>query len=165
MALDVGQHVAIGPSIYLTASGSPNKYLDGTIRPDILVPFDEAAVHDWDIGSDRFPTSAQNPMLHIEAFDYPAPYTAGTLGRNTLVSLPLYWPQSSLSKEWRLNERFTASVRWDISNVFKMPQFVRPLTTYDKRNPGNFARFTSADSGFASIASVFNHMIVLRLEF
>jgi hypothetical protein len=155
-----------GRPFTLSASGSPYRYLAGAQRPNIIVDsFDAAVVDDWDIGPDRFPTSAQNPMLHIEAFDYAPAYTAGNLGRNTFTAGNLYWPQSSLSKRWVFKERFAASVRWDISNVFKLPQFQRPLTTYDKRNPGNFARYTSADAGFASIASVFHHIIVLRFEF
>src|SRR5437867_4342862 len=42
-------------------AGSPNRYLPGASRPNALVPMEQAVVQNWDIGPNRFPTSAQNP--------------------------------------------------------------------------------------------------------
>ena len=69
-----------GLPLTVTYASSPNRYLPGVARPDILVPFDQARVQDWNIGANRFPTSAQNAYLNMSAFAYPASYKAGTLG-------------------------------------------------------------------------------------
>ncbi|MEK7406548.1 MAG: carboxypeptidase regulatory-like domain-containing protein, partial [Acidobacteriota bacterium] len=158
-SLQTGQPFTVG------SAGSPNRYLPGSQRPNILAPFDEAKVEGWTMGPHRFPTAAQNPYLKMEAFDYPAAYATGNLGRNIFNSPTLYWPQASLGKEWRIGERARFMLRWDMSNVFKKPQFGPPSSTFDKRSPGNFARFTTGEiGGFAAIGTKFHSIIVMRLE-
>src|SRR5205085_1871323 len=49
-----------GRAFGVSFAGSPNRYLPGASRPDILVPFDQALTPNWDIGPNRFPTTAQN---------------------------------------------------------------------------------------------------------
>src|SRR5262249_23715780 len=73
--------------------GSPNRYLNGEARPNILTTNEEALVKNWDIGANRFPTSAQNPYLNFNSFAYPAAFTPGTLGRNTFEGPGLTWTQ------------------------------------------------------------------------
>ena len=103
-------------------SGSPNKYLPGLSRPDIVVPsMDLALVHPWNIGENRFPTSSQNKYLNVAAFAYPAAFKAGTLGRNTFRGPMLYWSQTSLAKQIPIRERLKFTMKMNISNVFKRP--------------------------------------------
>jgi hypothetical protein len=154
-----------GQPFTLSFAGSPYRYLPGAPRPNILVPFDQARVKDWNMGPHRFPTAAQNPYLKMEAFDYPPPYTPGNLARNVFNAPTLYWPQGSLGKQWEIGERARFLLRWDVSNVFKRPQFGPPLSTFDKRSPGTFARFTTGEiGGFAAIGTKFHSILVLRLE-
>ena len=159
------QSMQSGLPLNVTFAGSPNRYLPGVSRPDIVVPFDQAMVQGWDIGPNRFPTSAQNPYLNMSAFAYPASYKAGTLGRNTFRGPWLLWPQASLSKEWAILERFRFTLRWDVNNVLKLPEFGRPATVYDTRNAGSFARFTDIMGSLSSIGSQFHSVIGLRLTF
>jgi hypothetical protein len=54
-------------------------------------------------------TETQNPYLNASAFAYPAPFNAGTLGRNTLTGPGLVWAQTSLSKTFKFRERMRLS--------------------------------------------------------
>lgn len=158
------QTVQSGLPFTVTFSGSPYRCLPGASRPNILVPFDQAVVHNWTIGPHRFPTSAQNPYLKAEAFAYPPAFTAGNLGRNTFRGPWLYWPQASLAKQWRVWERVRFTLRADVSNVFKRPQLARPGSVYDTRNLGAFGRFTGELGNFAEIGSRFHWILVFRLQ-
>ncbi len=153
-----------GRPFTVSFSGSPYKYLPGSKRPNILVPFDQAVVQDWTLGPHRFPTSAQNPWLKAEAFAYPAAYTAGNLGRNTFRGPFVYWPQGSLSKQWRIYERLTFDLRWDIDNPFKGAQLANPGSTFDTKNLGSFGRFSDVLASFSGLGSRTHSFIVARLE-
>jgi hypothetical protein len=158
--------LASGRVFGLSYAGSPNRYLSGGLmRPNILVPFDEALVENWDIGPHRFPTSAQNPYLKASAFAYPAAYTAGTLGRNTFRGPVLYWPQAALAKQWSIYEQVKFTLRVNVNNVVKRPQFSTPGNVYNLTNLANFGTFTSVVGNFAGVGSQFHTMIVVRLEF
>jgi hypothetical protein len=146
-------------------AGSPNRYLPGLSRPNIVVSMDEALVADWNIGPNRFPTAAQNPYLKASAFAYPAAYTAGNLGRNTFRGPLLYWPQAALAKQWMIAERVQFTLRVNTNNVVKRPQFSTPGGTYNTSNLGGFGTFTGVVGNFAGVGSQFHTMIVARLEF
>jgi hypothetical protein len=158
------QTLQSGLPFTVTFAGSPYRYLPGASRPNILVPFKQAVVQNWNIGPHRFPTSAQNPYLRAEAFAYPPAFTPGNLGRNTFRGPRLYWPQASLAKQWPIRERLRFTLRADVSNVFKRPQFGRPGSVYDTRNLGTFGRFTSELGNFAEIGSRFHWILVFRLQ-
>jgi hypothetical protein len=68
--LQTGVPVSIG------FAGSPFNYLPGTRRANQILPNDQAKFDGWDIGANRFPHAAQNPLLNIDAFAYPAAFTA-----------------------------------------------------------------------------------------
>lgn len=146
-------------------AGSPNRYLPGLSRPNILTPIEAAYVQPWEIGPNRFPTAAQNHYLNTAAFAYPAAYTVGTLGRNTFRGPLLYWPQAALAKQWSIAERVRFTLRANVNNVVKRPQFSTPGSVYNTSNLGNFGTFTGVVGGFAGIGGQFHTMIVLRLEF
>ncbi len=151
----------------VTYAGSPNMYLPGggVSRPNILVPYSQAIVNPWNIGPNRFPTSAQNPYLNASAFAYPASFTVGDLGRNTFRAPLVYWPQGSVVKNWRIKERMTFTFRFAVQNVFNRPQFSTPGSVYNLSNLGEFGRFTSNISGFSGIGGPFNSSIIVRLQF
>jgi hypothetical protein len=152
-----------GQPFTVSFAGSPYRYLPGSSRPNILMPFEEAKVSDWDLGSNRFPTSAQNPYLRPEAFAYPAPYTAGNLGRNTFRSPWIFWPQTSIAKQIVIKENMRFTIRYDVTNPVTWPNFKVPGSTYNTSNQGSFGRFTSA-GGFNAIGSQLVSAIVGRFE-
>ena len=152
-----------GQPFTLSFAGSPYKYLPGNSRPNILLPFDQAKVQDWDIGPNRFPSAAQNPYLRASAFAYPQPYAAGSLGRNTFRSPWIFWPQASLAKQWVIKENLRFTMRYDVTNPVTWPNFKVPGTAYNTSNLGNFATFTSA-GGFNGVGSQLVAAIVGRFE-
>jgi hypothetical protein len=148
------QTLQSGTPFNVTFTGSPNKYLPGQSRPNILTGIDQAQVQGWDIGPNRFPTQAQNPYLNFSSFAYPAPFTAGTLGRNAFEGPGLNWSQFSLAKWWRLRERARFQLRFDSYNFpFKQPNFSSPNSVYNQNSPGTFARMTGVQGSFSSLGS------------
>ena len=155
-----------GPPFTVGFAGSPNIYLPGNSRPN-LVPGVDPVTPNWNIGEHRFPTQAQVPYLNAAAFAYPASFTPGTMGRNILEAPGLTWPQFSLSKQWNIMERMRFILRWDSNNPFKSPNFGGPDSTFNRNNLANFGRVgTSTRGGFSDIGTGSpNHLIVFRLEF
>jgi len=154
-----------GPPFTLSFAGSPYNYLPGASRPN-LVPGVSPVTPGWDIGPNRFPTQAQNPYLNAAAFDYPAPFTAGTMGRNVLEAPGLTWPQFSLSKQWNFFERVRFILRWDMNNPFKSPNYSSPDSTFNRQNLGIFGRIgTNTRGGFSDVGTAQpNHLLVFRLQ-
>jgi len=147
-------------------TGGPNKYLPGLLRPDIVVPtMDDALVHPWDIGPNRFPNTEENKYLNVAAFAYPAAFHAGTLGRNTFRGPMLFWSQTSLAKEIPLKERLKFTMKMNISNVFNRPEFSSPLSVYDTANLKPFGTYTSTVGAFAGIGGPLNIFMIFRLDF
>ncbi|MCC6585193.1 MAG: TonB-dependent receptor [Bryobacterales bacterium] len=155
-----------GPPMTIGFAGSPNNYLPGSARPN-LVSGVNPITPDWSIGPNRFPTQAQVPYLNADAFAYPAAFTPGTMGRNVLEAPGLTWTQFSLSKEWRILERARFILRWDSNNPFKNPNYGQPDVTFNRNNLANFGRVgTSTRGGFSDIGTAQpNHLLVFRLEF
>jgi hypothetical protein len=152
----------------VTFSGSPNRYLPmGASRPNALLPMEQAITQDWHIGANRFPTSAQNPYLKFDAFAYPAPFTVGTLGRNTFETPGMRWIQLTVAKSFYFGERLKATLRADMNNLpFKQPEFAAPNSVYNANSPLTFGRFTSLLGPFASIGTSRPHIIIGgRVEF
>jgi hypothetical protein len=143
-------------------AGSPNRYLPGEARPNILTTFDQAQVQDWSIGENKFPVQAQNAYLNPNAFAYPAPFTAGNLGRNTFIGPGLNWTQLSLAKWWHIGERARFQLRLDANNFpFKQPQYSNPTSTYNVNSPGAFGRFTGTRGSFSDVGTSNSHMLIV----
>jgi hypothetical protein len=159
------QTLQTGPPFTVSFAGSPNNYLPGSSRPN-LVPGVNPLTENWSIGEHRFPTQAQVPYLNAAAFSYPDAFTAGTLGRNTFDGPGITWPQFSLSKQWQVYERARFILRWDMNNPFKSPNYGLPNSTFDRNNLANFGRIgTSTRGGFSDIGTAQpNHLLVFRLE-
>lgn len=153
-----------GPPFTVSFAGSPYNYLPGGTRPNLVG--DNPVASNWNIGPDRFPTQAQVPYLNASAFEYPAAFTPGTMGRNILEGPGLTWPQFSLSKQWTFFERARFILRWDMNNPFKSPNFGLPDVTFNRQNLANFGRIgTNTRGGFSDIGTAQpNHLLVFRLE-
>jgi hypothetical protein len=110
--------------------------------------------------------TAQNPVFDINAFEYPAAYTPGTLGAGTQSGNWLYWPQYSLSKRWSFKERAHFILRLDANGLPTRPRLTNPGSTVDKRSPASFARFAvGAATNFSQIGTENGNLVLaLRLE-
>ncbi|MBK9166966.1 MAG: TonB-dependent receptor [Bryobacterales bacterium] len=155
-----------GPPVTVSFAGSPHRYLPGALRPNAVLPHDQAVVKDWDIGPHRFPISAQERYYNFNAFAYPDPFTPGNLGRNTFESPGLRWTQVSLSKWFPITERVRFQVRWDINNLTKEPQFADPNSAYNITNPAVFGTFGGIGRGsFSDIGTArMHHIVVGRVQ-
>jgi len=171
--LMVSQTIQSGPPITVTFAGAPSTpfapgqpyaWLPMQQRPNQILPNDQAVTQGWTIGPNRLPTSAQNPYLNAAAFAYPAPFTAGTLGRNTLTSPGLVWAQTSLSKAWRVHERMKFEIRWDLNNPYKRIEFADPNRVYNVATLSTFGRMTATRGSFSDVGGRTYSTLVGRIE-
>jgi len=155
-----------GPPFTVTFAGSPFNYLPGVgNRPNQILSDGQVKLEHVDIGPNRFPFSAQNRYLNINGFAYPAPYTIGTLGRNTLEAPGIIWPQTSLQKTWTIRERFRVTMRADVNNIFKYHNFNPPNSAFNKTDPSAFGTFTGTRGSFSDIGTGRWHTILVgRVE-
>ncbi|MFN7925608.1 MAG: carboxypeptidase regulatory-like domain-containing protein [Bryobacteraceae bacterium] len=181
--LVTSQHFMTGNPVTIGFGGSPNFYLPGASRPNQIKPNDQVKSAHVDLGGNRFPFSAQNRYFDYTGFAYPASFTAGSLGRNTLQAPGVVWMQASLAKEWKLFERFKASLRFDANNPYKYHSFNPPNTTFDIANrtgvcpasitllagntcPAAFGTFNGTRGSFSDIGTGRWHgIMVFRVEF
>ncbi len=161
-----------GLPVTFTMAGSPYNYLPGNtisanttgLRPDQILPNSQVIVPNWSIG-DRFNTKIENPMWNINAFAYPAAFTAGTLGRNTINGPHLVWSQASIAKELRIKERTDLELRYDINNIFKNPNFVNPSSIVNLGSPGLFGKPIATQGGWCCLGGQFVGTFVAKLSF
>jgi hypothetical protein len=161
------QTLQSGQPFTVSHSGSPNRYLPGEARPNILTTVEEAYTPNWTLGPDRFPTQAQNPYLKFGSFAYPAAFTPGTLGRNTFEGPGLLWTQLSLAKWWEIKERVRFQIRVDGNNFpFSQPNFSNPSSAYNANNAAAFGRGFGTRGSFSDVGTANGHMLVVaRLQF
>lgn len=162
------QTLQSGPPFNVGFAGSANRFLPGESRPNILTTHQQAEVSDWTLGANRFPSLAQNPYLKSSSFSYPAPFTAGTLGRNVFEAPGLNWTQLSLAKWWQIKERFRVQLRLDANNFpIKQPQFGNPGNSYNTNALNAFARIGTATRGaFSDVGTAnSNLLLVLKAQF
>ena len=116
---------------------------------------------------DRFNRGRIAPAYDINDFAYPAAFTPGNLGRNTVIGPSLIWTQISAQKNFRFFERLDAQIRWDMQNPFKRYGFIvsnNPTLLYNARNaPQNFGKLID-DARTASVGGqpLMNLTILLR---
>lgn len=162
------QTMQSGPPFNVAFGGSPNRYLPGESRPNIVTTHEAAQVSNWELGPNRFPTQAQNPYLLSSSFAYPAAFTPGNLGRNVFEAPGLLWTQLSIAKWWRVAEKYRFQVRLDGNNFpLKQPQFANPNGTFNLNNLGAFARIGSGTRGsFSDIGTSNSNLLIIgRFEF
>lgn len=155
-----------GLPVTFTMAGSPYNYLpgNGVERPDQMVPNSQVQVPNYTVGQ-RFETAYENPVWNVNAFAYPAAFTLGTLGRNTIDGFPLTWSQASASKNIHLWERANLAIRYDINNVFKNPNFVNPTSVVNSTSPGLFGKPTSTTGGWCCLGGQFVATFGAKLSF
>ena len=153
-----------GLPVTFTVTGSPNRYLQGVVRPNQILPNDQLIVPDYRLG-DRFNNNLKNPIWNIRAFSNPAAFTPGTLGRNTIEGPAMNWTQASLAKIVTVKERYNFEVRYDINNVFKQPNFVNPSSAVNLGSPGLFGKPTATQGGWCCIGGQFVSTLVLKVQF
>jgi hypothetical protein len=102
------------------------------------------------MGPARFNELTVNPIIDINQFSYPAPFTAGTCGRDNVGGPPIFAMDSSGQKVFKFKERFNLTLRVDIHSVQKMLfdrfNFTAPTTVVDFKNPTTFAKLTAGPS-------------------
>ena len=157
------QTLQSGQPFTVNFSNSPNRYLPGESRPNILTTNEDALTQDWTIGPNRFPSSAQNPYLKFSAFAYPAAFTIGNLGRNTFEGPGLNWTQLSLAKSWHFGERMRAQMRLDANNFFpkKQPNFSNPSSTYNANSPTAFGTGFGTRGSFSDVGTANSHIMLI----
>jgi hypothetical protein len=159
------QHVQSGPPVTIGFAGTGNVYLPGGLRPNQIAPNDQAKLAHVDIGPNRFPIAAQNRYIKQSAFAYPASFTPGSLGRNTLQAPGLVWMQASLSKDFPIYERLRFNLRFDVNNVYKYHNFGAPNSTFNNTAGNLFGTFSGTRGSFSDIGTGRWHGIaVFRLE-
>jgi hypothetical protein len=155
-----------GLPVTFTMAGSPYNYLpgNGVVRPDQIGSNSQVIVPNWTIG-DRFNTKIENPIWNANAFAYPAAFTLGTLGRNTINGPHLVWSQASASKQIHVKELATLELRYDINNIFKNPNFTNPSSTVNLTSPGLFGKLTGTQGGWCCLGGQFVATFVAKLVF
>jgi hypothetical protein len=88
-------------------------------------------------------TRTWNQWFNPAAFAIPQPGHFGNCGGNTLVGPGIYVVHSSLSKDFRITERFKATLTGQVSNVMNHPSLgsgtpPTPNTAINQPNPGQF---------------------------
>ncbi len=172
------QHFISGPPFTVGFSGSPFLYYPGASRPNQIKSNDQVKLDAVNIGPDRFPFSRQIRYLDYTGFAYPAAFTAGSLGRNTLTGPGIIWMQTSLSKEWSFLERFRATLRFDVNNPYKYHSFNPPDSSFNATNltsacpaglsscPVSFGTFNGTRGSFSDVGTGRWHgIMVFRVEF
>ncbi len=153
-----------GTPVTFTMAGSPNHYLPGTARANQLLPNDQIIVNNYQIGA-RFDNTLKNPMWNIQGFAYPAAFTAGTVGRNTIQGPGLNWTQASISKNIKFREKYNLDLRFDAQNIFKSPNFANPNSAVNLTNPAAFGKPTATVAGIDSLGGRFVGYVVVKLSF
>jgi hypothetical protein len=153
----------------------------GARRPDLV---GQPKIRDnWnDFGGDRFNTNNINSVFEsMNVFAYPGGCTTsaatptaaeraacdfriGNAGRNIITGLPLIWSQVSAQKNFRINERWLAQLRWDFQNALKTFNWNPPSTSVDFRNPATFGK-TNQDPTTASLGGQPLMNITVMLQF
>jgi hypothetical protein len=153
-----------GIPVDFTVAGSPNRYLPGTVRPNMRVPYGDIKVNGWKIG-DRFNNNLKNAMWNISSFAYPDAYTPGAAGRNIIEGPGMTWSQGNLAKTITVKEKYNLDLRFDINNIFKTPVFNNPGASVNITNPGLFGKPTGTAGGWCCLGGQFSGLFIARLWF
>jgi hypothetical protein len=165
MEFSLVQTFETGNPLTFTLSNSPYNYYPsfaGTLRPDIVGQLEVRSGWD-DLGPDRFNKGNSYSVFAganngLSAFALPGgcvyvtnpsadqraqcDFRVGNAGRNIVNGTPLRWTTVSAQKNFQINERWKAQLRWDMQNTFKTFNFNTPDTAVDFRNPQNFGKVT-----------------------
>ncbi len=115
------------------------------------------------IGGNRFNQALENPVLPVNCFAPPAPFTPGNAGRNIVTGPGILYSQASAKKNFALTERFILQLRFDFQNPFHNWGFNPPTNSVDFRNPQLFGKITG-DQTTASFAGQPLMNLMVRLS-
>ncbi|MFN0102880.1 MAG: carboxypeptidase regulatory-like domain-containing protein [Bryobacteraceae bacterium] len=167
--LNVIQTAESGVPLTFGFTGSPSNYLPGGQRADMAPgrTYDSIRL-DWDRkGPCRHQLACQPAWADVDAFAYPAAFTAGNSGRNILTGPGNLWHQVSISKTFTVKERFKGSLRYDVNNPLKYYFFNNPSTTVDLRpaNRVSFGKINGNQGSFSGLGGRLYQQLVFKLEF
>lgn len=94
------------------------------------------------IGGARFNQALENPVLPVGCFAAPTAFTPGNAGRNIVTGPGIMYSQASAKKNFKINERWNAQLRFDFQNPFHNYGFNNPTNTVDFKNPQLFGKIT-----------------------
>ncbi len=162
------QTLESGNPLTFSFTNSPYNYYPtyaGARRPNLVAQ--PTLLPNWgELGGNRFNQALSNPIIDINNFAYPAPFTPGNSGRNILTGTRLLWSQVSAQKNFHLTERFNLLFRWDFQNPFHNYNFSNPTTTVDLSSDANkklFGKLT-ADQRSASVGGQALMNLTLQLR-
>jgi hypothetical protein len=115
------------------------------------------------IGGARFNQALENPVLPVNCFAAPAPFTPGNAGRNIVTGPGLVYSQASLKKNFAYKERWNLQLRFDFQNPFHNWGFNAPSNQVDFKNPQLFGKITG-DQTTASFGGEPLMNLMLRLS-
>ena len=115
------------------------------------------------IGGARFNQALENPVLPVNCFAAPAPFTPGNAGRNIVTGPGLVYTQASLKKNIPFKERWNMQIRFDFQNPFHNWGFNAPSNQVDFKNPQLFGKITG-DQTTASFGGEPLMNLMLRLS-
>lgn len=96
------------------------------------------------------------------AFANPAACTPGAMGRNVIEGPGLNWSQGNLAKTITVKEKYNLDVRFDINNIFKMPNFSNPSSSVNIVNPGLFGKPAGTVGGWCCLGGQFAGLLVVK---
>ncbi len=117
-----------------------------------------------DIGGNRFNQALENPVLPVNCFSVPQPFTPGNAGRNIVTGPGILYSQFSAKKNFRFTERVNLQFRFDFQNPFHNYGFNNPSNTFDYKNPQLFGKITG-DQTTASFDGQPLMNLMLKLSF
>jgi hypothetical protein len=165
--LNVIQTLENGIPLGFGFAGSPNVYLPGGTRPDMATGMTYDVIKlPWDAhGPCRHQLACAEPWANINAFAYPAAFTAGNSGRNIQTGPGMIWHQVSISKGFVIRERVNGSLRFDMNNPFKRYFFNQPANSVDFRNPQNFGKINGNQGSFSGQGGRLYMQVIFKLQF
>ena len=145
--LNVIQTVKRGVPMSFGFTGSPFNYLPGTQRADMAAGRSYDSIRlDWDRkGPCRHQVACNPAWADVDAFAYPAVFTAGNSGRNILTGPGNLWHQASISKTFTFRERLKRSLR--------------------AANRVNFGKITGNQGSFSGLGGRLYQQLVFKMEF
>ncbi len=161
------QTIETGAPFSFGFTGTSNVFLPGSNRANMAAGKTYGDIElPWDPhGPCRHQLACALPWADINAFAYPASFTAGNSGRNIQTSPGMFWHQLSASKTFPFRERLKGTLRFDVNNPFKIYFFNRPGNTVDFRNPQNFGKITGNQGSFSGQGGRLYMMAIFKLEF
>ena len=128
-------------------SNSPNNYYPSSVGNQVPnLTCDHISMQAFGlgnlIGGARFNQALENPVLPVSCFSAPAAFTPGNAGRNIVTGPGIMYSQISAKKNFKINERWNAQLRFDFQNPFHNYGFNNPSNTVDFKNPQLFGKIT-----------------------